>query len=156
MCKRYKMALSKRRKDFCKFYAEGLSIPESAKEAGYAESYVKVSSHKLLDNCEIKKEIERLQDRVRKIADEKFDYSIEQAFANLEKAQELALKGVKRAYYDGKCIDELINPDLSAFIQAEKLKAQLQGLFEKDNTQRAQSVQVTINRKAVDVNNKNG
>lgn len=63
----------------------------------------------------------------KKIEAEKFMYSKDESFENLEVVQKMAL--------NRKGKDDEINPDISIFLKAEELKGKLCGLYsEKDNS----------------------
>ncbi len=58
---------------------------------------------------------------------DKFNYSINDSFENLEVVQQMAL--------NRKGKDDEINPDISVFLKAEELKGKLCGLYsEKDKS----------------------
>lgn len=72
---------------------------------------------RLLKNVEIKERLEKEQKKNL----EKFEYTMQESFENLKKAQEMALKRTNPL--GGS------NPDLTNFLKAEELKGKLCGLY---------------------------
>ncbi len=125
-------------KDFCRYKAQGYSNEESAIKAGYSKSYAKVSSHKLLDNCKIKKEIERLTKKTSEVADKKFSITAEQL---LNELTELKSYGMKEEEFKDKVGNAKIRKiDTQCALSAIEKQAKIIGAFEVDNLQRNQVV----------------
>jgi phage terminase small subunit len=113
------MELSKRRKDFCRYRAEGYSVEQSAIKAGYSKAYAKTTAGRLLDNCKVKSEIERLTIKKQEIIEKKFAYTIEDSFKELEEIRKLAM-----------CPDgETGRLNLPAATKAIELKGKLMQLY---------------------------
>lgn len=115
-----KKKLDNRQKAFCKNKALGLSNEEAAIKAGYSKATAKTKSHLMVERSEIKKEIERLTNKVAKVAEEKFGYTAEQSFQKLLEIQKLALAP------DGES-GKITN--LQAALKAEELKGRLTQLY---------------------------
>lgn len=126
--------LDKRQRDFCKFKAQGYSNEESAVKAGYSESYAKVSAHKLLDNCEIKLEIERLRALTAKKADEKFGLKIEDVIKDIITIKNHCMQKDKKGKIDSQ----------GATKACDMLLKHLGG-YEVDNRQKVINPNITIN-----------
>ena len=120
------MGLNKRQKDFCKFIVQGFSNVESALKAGYARTTAQTKAHLWLEKSEIKAEIEKLRSKVQKIAEEEFNYTIEQSFKKLNEIQELALQPNKKGDYF----------NLATAVKAEELKGKMYGVYKEDNKQK--------------------
>lgn len=132
--------LDKRQRDFCKYKAQGFSNEQSAIKAGYAKTTAKTKSHLLVEKSEIKAEIEKWQNKMQKVIEEKFCYSVEQSFKKLCDIQDLALQTDDKGNYS----------NLSAAIKAEELKGKMYGLYEADNKQKvSESIKIEIDRNIV-------
>jgi phage terminase small subunit len=112
--------LSKKQKNFCKFKAQGFSNEESAVRAGYAKISAKANSHKFMENPLILNELERLSAKVEKIADEKFEITIESVLKDIV--------DIKNNCKDAK-------PDVA--LKACDMLGKHIGIYEKDNEQKA-------------------
>lgn len=127
--------LNQKQKKFCKYVAQGISIPKSAIKAGYSETTANTKAHKWIGKSEVADEIERLKNIVQKVADNKFAYDIETSFKKLNEIQEIALQPNEKGDY---C-------NLNAAIKAEELKGKMYGIYEKDNTQKQSTITNNIN-----------
>lgn len=120
--------------DFCRYYAEGHSAEESALMAGFAPGYARRGSYKLPQRPDLAEKIEQYKEISKKMAEEKFKYTVEQSFNKLQEIQDLAMEANQK---DGEYYN------LGTATKAEELKAKLCGLFEIDNKQK--SLPVSIN-----------
>lgn len=118
--------LSKRLKDFCKYKAQGYSNEESAIKAGYSKTTANKKSHLWMDDSRIIELIEKLKAKVQKVAEEKFNYTIEEHFKNLMMIRDKGLEKTPKGYYQG----------LQSATKAEELMGRLYGCYEVDNKQK--------------------
>lgn len=110
--------LTEQKKRFARNYiANGGNATQAALKAGYSKKSAYSQGQRLLKDVEIKQILEKEQ----KKNAEKFEYTIEQSFENLLKAQEVAMKRINPL--GGP------NPDLTNFLKAEELKGKLCGLY---------------------------
>lgn len=109
--------LNERQKIFVREYIKTNNATQSAISAGYSKKTARAIGQENLTKPDIKQAIEKEQ---KKNAD-KFEYTIEQSFENLLKAQEMAMKRTNPL--GGS------NPDLTNFLKAEELKGKLCGLY---------------------------
>ena len=110
--------LTEQKKRFARNYiANGGNATQAALKAGYSKKSAYSQGQRLLKDVEIKQILEKEQKKNL----EKYEYTIEQSFENLKKAQELALQ---RCNPLGSP-----NPDLTNFLKAEELKGKLCGLY---------------------------
>lgn len=110
--------LTEQKKRFARNYiANGGNATQAALKAGYSKKSAYSQGQRLLKDVEIKQILEKEQ----KKNIERFEYTIEQSFENLRKAQEMALQ---RRNPLGQ-----VNPDLTNFLKAEELKGKLCGLY---------------------------
>lgn len=119
--------LSKRLKDFCKYVAQGEAIPKAAIKAGYSKTTADKKSHEWLGDSRVVELIDKLKAKVQKVAEEKFCYTVEQSFKNLQRMQGMALELDDKGKYQ----------NLQAAIKAEELMGKMYGCYEADNRQRA-------------------
>ena len=110
--------LTEQKKRFARNYiANGGNATQAALKAGYSKKSAYSQGQRLLKDVEIKQILEKEQKKNL----EKFEYTIEQSFENLRKAQELALQRKNPL--------GVSNPDLTSYIKAEELKGKLCGLY---------------------------
>lgn len=128
------MAFDKRRQEFCKYYVRGHTAEESARLAGYSSKYARHNAYRFTKEPEVQAEIQRLRGIAQKVADKKFEYTIEQSFKKLLEIQDLAMEANQK---DGEYYN------LGTAAKVEELKAKLCGLFEIDNKQK--SLPISIN-----------
>mgnify|MGYP004510469433 CR=1 FL=1 len=128
------MAFDKRRQEFCKYYVQGHTAEESARLAGYSPKYARHNAYSFTKEPEVQAEIQRLRGIAQKVADKKFEYTIEQSFKKLLEIQDLAMEANQK---DGEYYN------LGTAAKVEELKAKLCGLFEIDNKQK--SLPISIN-----------
>jgi len=121
--------------DFCRYYAEGHSAEESAVMAGFAPSYARRNSYKLPQRPYLAEKIEQYKEIAKKMAEEKFKYTVEQSFNKLKEIQDLAMEANQK---DGEYYN------LGTATKAEELKAKLCGLFEVDNKQKSLPISITF------------
>lgn len=115
------MSLDKRKKLFCKFVAQGYSIPNSAIQAGFAKATADTKSHLWLGNSEVKEEIERLKAITQKVADEKFSIN-----------QEWIVSGIKQVITNAGSKE-----DYNAQLKGYDMLGKISGIYEKDNKQKS-------------------
>lgn len=109
--------LNERQKKFVREYIKTNNATQSALSAGYSKKTAYSIGQENLKKPEIAEAIEKqLKKNV-----EKFEYTIQDSFNNLKKAQEIALAR-KNQLGDA-------NPDVQSFIKAEELKGKLCGLY---------------------------
>lgn len=108
--------MNERQKKFVREYIKTGNATQSAILAGYSKKTAKSIGQRQLTKVDIKQAIEKEQEKLLK----KFNYSVEESFENLKKAQELALQ---RQIYDKE------SPDITNFLKAEELKGKLFGLY---------------------------
>lgn len=108
--------MNNRQKKFVSEYIKTCNATQSAVTAGYSKKTAYSIGQENLKKPEIKEAIEKQQEKLQ----EKFNYTIEESFGNLKKAQEMALK---RQMYDKDM------PDIANFIKAEELKGKLFGFY---------------------------
>ncbi len=109
--------MNERQRKFVREYIKTNNATQAAITAGYSKKTAYSIGNENLKKPEIKKELEKYQEKQQK----KFEYTVEDSFNNLRKAQELALN---RKNPLGEA-----NPDLTNFIKAEELKGKLKGLY---------------------------
>lgn len=125
--------INKKQQDFCKYVAQGETAHQACLKAGYAPSYAKNFSHKLLEKYG--NEIEILKLKVQGILEKEFNYDVRTSFQKLNEIQELALlPNAKGEYFN-----------LAAALKAEELKGKMYGLYELDNSQK------TLNTSPIEV-----
>lgn len=109
--------LNERQKKFVREYIKTNNATQSALSAGYSKKTAYSIGQENLKKPEIAEAIEKqLKKNV-----ERFEYTIQDSFNNLKKAQEIALA---RRNQLGES-----NPDVQSFIKAEELKGKLCGLY---------------------------
>lgn len=109
--------LNERQKKFVREYIKTNNATQSALSAGYSKKTAYSIGQENLKKPEIAQAIEKqLKKNV-----ERFEYTIQDSFNNLKKAQEIALS---RKNQIGES-----NPDVQSFIKAEELKGKLCGLY---------------------------
>lgn len=109
--------LNERQKKFVREYIKTNNATQSALSAGYSKKTAYSIGQENLKKPEIAQAIEKqLKKNV-----ERFEYTIQDSFNNLKKAQEIALA---RRNQLGES-----NPDVQSFIKAEELKGKLCGLY---------------------------
>lgn len=109
--------LNERQKKFVREYIKTNNATQSALSAGYSKKTAYSIGQENLKKPEIAEAIEKqLKKNV-----ERFEYTIQDSFNNLKKAQEIALA---RRNQLGDA-----NPDVQSFIKAEELKGKLCGLY---------------------------
>lgn len=128
-----------RKHEFIKLVASGKAPYRACIEAGYSEWYAKKDSKNLQEKY--KREIEALQEVGQKKIEEEFSYTAYDSFKKLQEYQEIAMN----------CFDRNGNPDVKTAIKAEELKGKLMGAYQADNEQKANSFEINVNRKSVDV-----
>lgn len=110
--------LTEQKKRFARNYiANGGNATQAALKAGYSKKSAYSQGQRLLKDVEIKQMLEKEQ----KKNIERFEYTMQESFENLKKAQEMALKRTNQL--GGS------NPDLTNFLKAEELKGKLCGLY---------------------------
>ena len=115
--------LTEKQKKFCEEYVLTGNGAKSALNAGYSD---RRCGSMILKSPAVQNEIKRLQ----KLADEKFLYSRDLCFKNLENIQKMALNHYDtRLTRDGEEI-KIPKPDLRTYLKAEELKCKLTGLYE--------------------------
>lgn len=109
--------LNERQKKFVREYIKTNNATQSAISAGYSKKTAYAIGQENLKKLEIKEAIEKEQ----KKNIERFEYTMQESFENLKKAQEIALQ---RCNPLGSP-----NPDLTNYLKAEELKGKLCGLY---------------------------
>ena len=112
--------MTKKRVDFCIYYIETRSARESAKLAGYSNSYADKQSHLLLRDEDVK---------------EKLAYFEEKFYR--DEFKKLAVKSVKK-------LDDILSSTESESVQlgAVKLALELAGVSDKSDT--AQTIEIKV------------
>ena len=109
--------LNERQNKFVREYIKTNNATQAAISAGYSKKTAYSIGQENLKKPEIAQAIEKqLKKNV-----ERFEYTIQDSFNNLKKAQEIALA---RRNQLGES-----NPDVQSFIKAEELKGKLCGLY---------------------------
>lgn len=109
--------LNERQKKFVREYVKTNNATQSAISAGYSKKTAYSIGQENLKKPEIQEAIEKEQKKNL----EKFEYTMQESFENLRKAQELALQ--RRNPLGSP------NPDLTNYLKAEELKGKLCGLY---------------------------
>lgn len=140
--------LTGNRELFAKYVASGLSQSDAYRKAYDCKKSTDKTIHenasRLMADSKVIARVKELSDKADEKLIDSIAYSKEDSFKQLEKAQGIALKCVKKAFHNGKCVDESSAPDLNNFIRAEELKGKLFGLYVEKSEVTAKGINVVV------------
>lgn len=146
VCETYKKLNAKQIR-FCEEYIIDNNATQAAIRAGYSKQTSYSIGFNLLKKVEIKSYIKQLKNIISK----QINYTVQDSFNMFEKIQKMALYDNPDEKDETK-LTRKDKQDLTAASNAEKEKARLLGLFELDNNQNKDVVQITQQQLHVELN----